>query len=548
MALLDKILAFAEWLLPGPINRLKINIVVGREKRRRPHPFSLWTGAATGPPPDRPAKPAGDPPPIPAFEPSSYVSWPGLADRTYTGRHLPPDPAWTGALPSHDELFETLFRRQGDMKPCKATTALFCFFAQWFTDSFLRTDRKDRRRHTGNNEIDFCQIYGLDEATARALRTLKGGLMRTRPSAAGERLPFLVVREGANIGDIHSDFHGLSYLDHDLETKQVGKKYRESIERSLHPFGPERWQNMYATALDRGNSTIFYTAISTMCVREHNRLARELAGIHPEWDDDRLFETARLINVHNVLEIVIEDYINHIAGAGSFRLDANFAERQPWYRTNRISIEFNLLYRWHSLVPDSVEAAGRKLGPLDYRFNNLILEESTPEALINAASAAPAGRIGVRNTPDILKHAEIAAFALAREFRLQPFNAYCERFGQPKYESIEDLAGPDKETAATLNRLYGGDVDKVEFLVGLYAERRSAGAPDSVLPPTLRTMVAVDAFTHILTNPVLSGQVREEVFRDDIKHLIADTGQIGGLMARNSQGPVPAVPRFSLSG
>jgi prostaglandin-endoperoxide synthase 2 len=542
MALLDKIIAFAEWLLPGPINRLKINVVVGREKRRRPHPFSLWTGAATGRPSDPLVSPPGaPPPPAPAFAPSSYVSWPGLADRSYTGRHLPPDPAWTGALPSLDELFDTLFRRQGEMKPCKATTALFCFFAQWFTDSFLRTDRKDRRRHTGNNEIDFCQIYGLDETTALTLRAKQGGLMRMRPSPAGDRLPFLVLRDGPGQGEIDPAFRSLPYID---------DNFRAGVEKLLlpEPFGPERWQNLYATALDRGNSTIFYTALSTMCVREHNRLARELAGLHPEWADDRLFETARLINIHNILEIVIEDYINHIAGAGTFRLDANFAERQPWYRTNRISIEFNLLYRWHSLVPDRVSFDGKSLGHLDYRFNNLVLENSTPEALINAASAVPAGRVGVRNTPDVLRHAEIASFALAREFRLQPFNAYCERFGQPKYDSIEDLAGPDKETAESLNRLYQGDVDKVEFLVGLYAERRSAGDPDSVLPPTLRTMVAVDAFTHILTNPVLSGQVQEAVFTDDIKHLIADTGGIGGLMERNSPGPVTARPRFSLSG
>lgn len=542
-SLLDSIIAFAEWLLPGPVNRLKINILVSQEKRRRPHPFSLWTGR----PPDPPPKDLNVPrPQLPPFAPSDHVSWPGLADRSYTGRHLPPDPNWTGRLPPADELFEKLFRREGEMKPCKATTALFCFFAQWFTDSFLRTKRDDHRRHTGNNEIDYCQIYGLDEATTLALRTQQGGLMHMRPSPAGDRLPFLVVREGSQKGEIHPDFHGLAYIDQDPVTGNIGKGYRKAIESLLDPFGPERWENMYATGLDRGNSTIFYTALSTMCMREHNRLAGELAAIHPEWGDDRLFETARLINIHNVLEIVMEDYINHIAGAGKFKLDANFAERQPWYRTNRISIEFNLLYRWHSLVPDKVGFEGRSLGHLDYRFNNIILEQSSPEALINAASAAPAGRIGAHNTPDSLKHAEIASIMFAREFRLQPFNAYCERFGHPKYDSIDDLAGPDKRTAAILTDLYKGDVNKVEFLAGLYAERRAASAPDAVLPPLLRTMVGVDAFTHILTNPILSGQVREAAFPDDIRHLIAGTGQVTGLMARSSRGQVKAVPRFSL--
>jgi len=547
--LLLRVLSFLERLFPRLANRIKISFVVRKEKRRRPHPYSLWTGAATGRPPDPLPKPPNEPAPtVSPFVPSDYVSWPGLADRRFTGRHLPPDPNWTGNLRSPEEVFEKLFRRDGEMRPCKATTALFCFFAQWFTDSFLRTDRTDRRRHTGNNEIDYCQIYGLDEATALTLRMQRGGLMRMRSLTTGDRLPFLVVREGSQKGEIHPDFHRLPYLDRDPDTGQVGKGYRKVIESALHPepFETARWENMYATGLDRGNSTIFYTALSTMCVREHNRIARKLAAIHGGWDDDRLFETARLVNIHNVLEIVIENYINHIAGNGSFKLDPNFAEREPWYRTNRISIEFNLLYRWHSLVPDVVPFDGRRLGHLDYRFNNSILEQSSPEALINAASAAPAGRIGVRNTPDFMKHAEIASIVLAREFRLQPFNAYCDRFGHPKYGSIDELAGGDQRTAATLTELYGGDVNKVEFLAGLYAERRAAGSPDSVLPPLLRTMVAVDAFTHIFTNPVLAGQVREAAFPDDIRPLISDTGGITGLMARSSVGSVKAVPRFSL--
>lgn len=549
--LLLSLLTFLERLFPRLANRIKISFLVRREKRRRPHPFSLWTGAGTGKPTDPLPKPPNEPvTALRPFAPSDYVSWPGLADRSYTGRHLPPDPNWTGDLKPPEEVFEKLFLRAGPMIASRSSTALFCFFAQWFTDSFLRTDRKDRRRHTGNNEIDYCQIYGLTEATALALRTRSGGLMRMRPSVAGDRLPFLVLREGPERGAVDPTFHGLPYLDRDPVAGTVGAGYRRTLGSAVGEdvLADARWENLYATGLDRGNSTIFYTALSTMCLREHNRIARCLGLQHPDWDDDRLFETARLINVHNVLEIVIEDYINHIAGNGSFRLDPDFAEREPWYRTNRISIEFNLLYRWHSLVPDHVAVGGRDLGHLDYRFNNALLERSSPEALINAASAAPAGRIGVRNTPAFLRHAEIASITLAREFRLQPFNAYCERFGHGRYDSIDALAGDDRQTAATLKALYGDDVDKVEFLAGLYAERRAKGAADAVLPPVLRTMVAVDAFTHIFTNPVLSGQVREAAFPAGLQPFISNTGGIAGLMRRSSGPGETAVPRFAPGG
>ncbi len=528
-------------------NRVRIDFAISRERKRRPHPFSLWTGSAMPAPAVAPTPYNPDPmhPPMP-FVPSNYVSWPGLVDRTFTGRHLPPADAFAMKdLPDPERVFETIFLRKGEMRPCKSTSALFCFFAQWFTDSFLRTHPLDRRRNTSNHEIDFCQIYGLDEDTTFALRARRDGLMATRIDDKGrELLPLLVTADDA----VDPYFRGLSYID-DMPGQPLGKIYRERIEASLKlaPSDPARWRSMYATGLDRGNSTIFYTALSTMCVREHNRIARQLRTAHPDWDDDRLFETARMINLHHVLEIVVEDYINHIAGDHGFRLDASFAERRPWYRTNRISLEFNLLYRWHSLVPDTVDAGGAVRDHLGFRFNNQVLEQSSPEALINAASAQSAGRIGLYNTPEFLRHAEMSSIRMGREFRLQSFNAYRERFRERPYESIEALVGGDARAAKDLRDLYGDDVNRVEFMVGLFAEARSKDNVDAVLPPLLRTMVAVDAFTHILTNPILSAQVRETVFSGDLAPFVKDAGGVTGLMARNSTsgGPI-AMPRFAV--
>lgn len=55
------------------------------------------------------------------------------------------------------------------MTPNPRSSLLFCFFAQWFTDSFLRTHPTDTRRITSNHQIDLCRIYGLDEPSTWAL-------------------------------------------------------------------------------------------------------------------------------------------------------------------------------------------------------------------------------------------------------------------------------------------------------------------------------------------------------------------------------------------
>ena len=555
-----RLLPIVQRIAPRWAEEVKVNVAVRAEKGRRPHPFSLWTGVGTGPPPQgetapnakplpphapaamRPATPVAPAP----FAPSSYVSWPSLADRRYTGRHLPPaDAAYTDSLPPAEGIVRSVYLRQsGQFTPCRSTSALFCFFAQWFTDSFLRTDPIDRRRNTSNHEIDFCQIYGLDERTTFALRERQGGRLRLE----NNHLPRLT---DAN-GQVRPHFLDLSYIRSDTPPpagQGPGDRLRAALGDSLAQAQQlPRWTRMYASGLERGNSTILYTALSTLCVREHNRVAGELQRRHPGWSDDQLFETARIVMVRNVLQIVVEDYINHLAGGFDFKLKRHFAEHQEWYRSNRISLEFNLLYRWHSLVPETFSIDGKTYPHQEYRFNNALLEQHGVERCVNAASTQHAGRIQLYNTPDFLWRAEIASLDMARTFRLQPFVAYCERFSRKPPDSIEELVGGDPRAAADLKRLYGS-VDRIELPVGLIAQAREKGQEDAVLPPLVRTMVAVDAFTHIFTNPLLADQVHAAAFEGpskDVGDLIQNTGGIAGLMVRTAAAGTTPRPSFSV--
>jgi len=129
-----------------------------------------------------------------------------------------------------------------------------------------------------------------------------------------------------------------------------------------------------------------------------------------------------------LLTLVINEYINHLAQSPfKFSLQREFAERTTWYRANRIAIEFNLLYRWHSLTPNLLTVNGTQLQGNDYRFNNAVLERYGAETIIAAASREPAGRIGVGNNPDFLYEAEWAAHNFAREQRVRPFVEYQKR-------------------------------------------------------------------------------------------------------------------------
>jgi prostaglandin-endoperoxide synthase 2 len=116
---------------------------------------------------------ATGPRPDPFSLAADYTSWVGLTDRTFTGRHLPA--AEPTVEPGQAEVRELFRRPPSGGKASTDTSVLFMLFAQWFTDSFLRTDRGDWRRNTSTQEIDFCQIYGLTEAKTRLLRAMEAG-------------------------------------------------------------------------------------------------------------------------------------------------------------------------------------------------------------------------------------------------------------------------------------------------------------------------------------------------------------------------------------
>ncbi|WP_091737319.1 peroxidase family protein [Phenylobacterium immobile] len=466
------------------INDFVINMV-SSSSAPRPLPFSLW-----GPRGQPGAPPLASPD---AGVSANYISWPGLVDRSYSGRHLPEaDAAFTANLPAI-EAVRPLFIRGPQMIPCPQSSALFCFFAQWFTDSFLRTDPDDYRKNTSNHEIDLCQIYGLSEADTQLLRLGRGGQLRSTPGIDGEFPSRLFDKDGLRVAD---DFLGLSYVN------PVTGGYRHPVLTGVFDT-PQRRKQLFAGGLERANSTIFYSALNTLFLREHNRLARDIAQAHPNFDDDRLFETARNTTMVVLLKLIIEDYINLLSAAPiKFFVDVGKAEKRNWYRTNRISAEFNLLYRWHSLTPDLVTVDGEALSGEQFRFNNEFLQRAGVASVLSDGALQPAGKIGLKNTPPFLVDADVAAIQKSRGWKLRGYNDYRQAFGLPRLSTTLELTR-DAGLAQQLDNLYG-DVDGIEMMVGLLAEARAPGAP---LGELMRLMVGSDAFTQALTNPLLASHV-----------------------------------------
>jgi prostaglandin-endoperoxide synthase 2 len=447
------------------------------------------------------------PRPYPLTTMAPYTSWSSLTDRTFSSRHLPPVAA--SGLPDAERVAE-LFARSGDGTPCPKSTVLFAYFAQWFTDGFLRSDRhpeRDPRRNDSRHEIDLLPLYGVTPAWTEQLRAHEGGRLKSQAIGGAELMPYL-YDGGAK----------------KAEFSEITVVRPEMIPR-------DRLDTLFAAGSDTTNSQVGFTLLNTLFLREHNRVAGLLEREYPGWDDERLFQTARNILIVLLIKIVIEEYINHITPY-FFRLVADPAPfgKERWIRPNWMAIEFNLLYRWHGLIPPKLhgEPVWQTI------FNPALVVERGVAELIDDASRTRANRVGVLNTDPALLEVELASIREARAVQLAPYNDYRALASFPRVTDFDQITG-DETVQAKLRELYG-HVDRIELYPGLFAEDVRE---NSVLPPLIGRMVGVDAFSQALTNPLLAPLVfNERTFSPLGMEIIAGTRRLSDIVHRN----VPEAP------
>jgi prostaglandin-endoperoxide synthase 2 len=469
---------------------------------------------------------------------SDYTSWLSLTDRTYSGRHLPPStPQEQAALPAEADVL-SLYRRE-QMTTSTDTSVMFMFFAQWFTDSFLRTSLTDYRKNESNHEIDLCQIYGRNIEATNLLRSMHGGRLKSQVIKGEEYPEFLFApRKAGQPAEFKPEFEGL--FEPAFITDVI---LRSAPEQQTDTF--------FAVGLEHGNSTIGNTVMNIVFLREHNRVANILAEENPEWEDEQIFQTARNILIAVLLKLVVEEYIMHI-GPFDFPIEAVplIADAERWNRTNWCAVEFNLLYRWHSLVPDTIGTGADALDATGFRNNNPLVLERGIEAIMAMCSKEPAGKIGLLNTPAFLvdkspygPSVEQVTVELMRKARLRSFNDYREAYGLSRMTDFSQLTS-NTEVRQRLEALYG-DIDKLEWYVGIFAE----DYPEYMMMGELMTyMVANDAFTQALTNPLLARNVfNDATFTTTGMQIFNETRSLQEIVTRNAANPDAVNVSFSFN-
>ncbi|KAM9068570.1 prostaglandin G/H synthase 1 isoform X1 [Sarcophilus harrisii] len=406
-----------------------------------------------------------------------YISWESYANLSFYTRVLAPVPedcptpmGFKGnkQLPDPELLARRFLLRNEFVPDPQGTNLLFAFFAQHFTHQFFKTSGKMGPGFTKalGHGVDLGHIYGDNLERQYQLRLFKDG-----------KLKFQMV-------------DGEMYPPSVAET-QVSMKYPANVPEAQQMavgqevFGLLPGLMMYAT----------------IWLREHNRVCDILRDEHPTWNDEQLFQTTRLILIGETIKIVIEDYVQHLSGYFlKLKFDPELLFGIQFQYQNHISVEFNHLYHWHPLMPDSFVVGQEEYSYEQFVFNTSMLLDYGVEALVDAFSRQRAGQIGgVGNINHHVLHVAVSTIKESRELRLQSFNEYRKRFGLKPYTSFQELTG-EKQKSAELEELYG-DIDALEFYPGLLLEK---SLPDSIFGESMVEIGAPFSLKGLLGNPICS--------------------------------------------
>ena len=434
-------------------------------------------------------------------------------------------------LPVIEDVME-LFRREGPREESRVTL-LLPLFAQHLTDAVFQSDGEYAT--DAPHEIILNQIYGNTAQDTDCLRTHEGGKMRSQicdVDGGQAEFPEALLEEQDGKWVPRADFAQLSYLQKPGKLEKLLEKYKG------------REKTVCATGLFQGNMTLGNFAITTLLLREHNRLCD---GIQAELErkgepatDEIVFRTAQQCNITAYMKVVIEDYINAFAGQKLFLLDTDsfYYEKKRWCRETPIPYHFNILYRIHCMMPDCV--AGFEDGKFKTMLaNNDLVMKHGVGAVLQAASKTAANKVRLGNTHSELVGADAAGVLKARKV-LGSFNSHRKAQDMPP-ASFETF---DERYRDRLRTLYKGNADNVEYAVGILAELPTTGwmeklglKDEAIIGDTLMNAIAKHAFRHILSNRFMTKEyLNPDVMTEFGWQNLKNTSTVADMVRRNMGG------------
>ena len=307
--------------------------------------------------------------------------------------------------------------------------------------------------------------------------------------------------------------------------RQQQQVARTGVDGKLDVFGNEQsLQPIISSHTDASREPGFWLGLSmmaTLFTREHNAICDRLRTEFADWTDEDLFQVARLVNSALMAKIHTVEWTPAILshptavralrinwwGLASERIHKIFGRISssalvsgiPGSRKNHFGVPFNLteefvaVYRMHPLMRDdwTIRAATDDTTLAEYTLRQIagpaaleVARKIPMHDLLYSFGTLHPGAIVLNNFPRYLQEFErpdgkvvdLAATDIlrTRELGVPRYNEFRRLLRMKPAKDFESLTG-DAALAATLREVYGGDIERVDLIVGMFAEKRPQG-------------------------------------------------------------------------
>ncbi|QDT93161.1 peroxidase family protein [Gimesia algae] len=342
--------------------------------------------------------------------------------------------------------------------------------------------------------IDGSVIYGSDAERAASLRTFQGGLLAT---SDGDLLPY---------GD----------------------------------------DGFFLAGDIRANENAALTSMQTIWMREHNRIATELALEDPSLTDEQLYQQARQIVSAEIQAITFNEFLPALFGSDAISryqgydssVDPSIANEfsTAAYRFGHTMLSSELL----RLDENGNTADEGNLALLNAFFNPSEVENNGVDSLLRGLTVNLAQEIDNQVVDDVRNFLfgppGAGGFDLAslniqrgRDHGLADYNSTRVALGLDPVENFSDITS-DPDVAARLETLYG-TVDNIDLWVGGLAEDH---LPGSSMGETF-SFIIIDQFQRLRDGDrfwyenVFSGKALDEINGTTLADVIERNSDVSGL-------------------
>ncbi len=325
------------------------------------------------------------------------------------------------------------------------------------------------------------------------------------------------------------------------------------------------------------------STLHTLFAREHNVLCDELQRAYPKMDEERVYQTARLIVSALIAKIHTVEWTPAILGTEALDIGMKtnwygppkswltrlgiwltevhalkgIPETEPDHHTARYALteEFATVYRMHPLIPDDYIFYDFATGREKARHGFLEIQgEQTDEQLrklglrdcLYSQGIAHPGAITLHNFPKSLQNFErfgelidlsVVDIVRTRARRVPRYNAFRKGLHMPPVTEWDDLTA-SPETNRILKDLYG-DIDKVDTVIGLLGETPPDGFGFS---DTAFRVFVLMASRRLQSDRFLTTDFRPEIYTQLGMDWVAQNG-MKSLLLRHFPEFAPVLPK-----